>query len=42
VPTTLSLPDATVDRLIAIGRRLLRESPEFQALVAGLRASAPP
>lgn len=37
VPTTLGLPDATVDRLIAVGRQVLRESPEFQELLANLR-----
>ena len=37
VPTTLSLPDATVDRLIAVGRKLLRESAEYQSLVERLK-----
>ncbi len=36
VPTSLSLDDETVDRLIQIGRRMLRESPEFQSLVTEL------
>ena len=40
VPTTLSLPDATVDRLIAVGRKLLRESTEYQSLVERLEAPA--
>jgi len=35
VPTSLSLPDETVDRLIAVGRKLLRESPDYQGLVEG-------
>jgi NTE family protein len=38
VPTALSLPDATIDRLIAAGRQLLRESPEYRALVEALRS----
>ena len=37
VPTSFVLPDDTVDRLIAVARRLLRESPEFQALVRDLQ-----
>ncbi len=37
VPTALSLDDETVDRLIAIGRQLLRESEEFKSLLAELR-----
>ena len=36
VPTSLGLDEETVDRLIQIGRRLLRQSAEFQALVAEL------
>ncbi len=36
VPTSLSLDEETVDRLIQIGRRMLRESPEFQLLVTEL------
>ena len=40
VPTTLSLPDATVDRLIAVGRKLLRESAEYQSLVEHLKPPA--
>ena len=38
IPTTFTLPDETVDRLIEAGRRLLRESPEFQRLLAALHA----
>jgi len=37
VPTALQLDDATVDRLIALGRKLLRESPDYRALVEALR-----
>jgi NTE family protein len=37
VPTALTLEAESVDRLIAIARRLLRESPDFQALVAELK-----
>lgn len=37
VPTSLDLDDETVDRLIAIGRRLVRDSPEYRELVAALR-----
>ena len=33
LPTSLQLPDESVDRLRAAGRRLLRESPEFQAAI---------
>ena len=38
LPTTLALDDETVDRLVEAGRRLLRESPDFQALLAELTA----
>lgn len=37
VPTSFSLPTKTVDRLIAVARQLLRESPEYQALLGDLR-----
>ena len=37
VGTSFNLDDETVDRLIEVGRRLLRESPDFQQLVASLR-----
>ena len=37
IGTSFNLDDETVDRLIAVGRRLLRESPDFQQLVASLR-----
>ena len=36
VPTSLGLDEETVDRLVEIGRRLLRESEEFQELLAEL------
>jgi NTE family protein len=41
IPTALSLPDETVDRLTALGRRLLRESPDYQAIVAHLQQPIP-
>jgi NTE family protein len=43
VPTSFRLPNSTVDRLIAVARRLLRESPDFQDLLreAGSIAPAP-
>ena len=37
VPTSFRLPDETVDKLIGLARRLLRESPDFAALLDGLR-----
>jgi NTE family protein len=37
IGTTLSLPEDTVDKLRETGRRLLRESPEFQQLLAHLQ-----
>jgi NTE family protein len=37
LPTSFVLGDEEVDKLRAVGRRLLRESPEFQALLAELR-----
>ena len=40
VPTSFGLDDETVDRLIEVGRRLLRESPEFQRLLAELETDA--
>jgi NTE family protein len=42
VPTALGLPDKTVDRLIAVGRQLLRESPEFRQLVTSLQRAPEP
>jgi hypothetical protein len=41
VPTRFALPEATVDRLIDVGARLLRESPEYRALLIEARASQP-
>jgi NTE family protein len=40
IPTTLSLEDHQIDRLQAVSARLMRESPEFQRLMRGLRQSA--
>jgi NTE family protein len=37
VPTSFNLPDETVDRLRDVARRLLRESEDFQRLLALLR-----
>jgi len=34
VKTSFSLDDETVDRLIAVGGRLLRESPDFKDFLA--------
>ena len=39
VPTSLSLDDESVDRLIRIARQLLRESPEFQTMVTELKGT---
>ena len=36
VPTSFKLSDEQVDRLIAVGRQLLREHPDFQRLLADL------
>ena len=36
VPTSFALSDEQVDKLIAVGRELLRKNPEFQRFVAGL------
>ena len=36
VPTSLGLSEEVVDRLIALGRQLLRESDEFQNLIRTL------
>ncbi len=41
VPTALSLEAESVDRLVAIGRRLLRESEEFQNMLAELKRRRP-
>ena len=42
IPTSLSLTDEQVDRLIETGRRLLRRNPEFQHLVADLGGRVSP
>jgi hypothetical protein len=42
VPTSFSLPGETVDRLIEEGRKLLRESPDFQRLKANLQGPGGP
>jgi len=39
VPTAFTVSDAEVTQLIAAGRQALRESPEFQALLASLDAA---
>ena len=39
VPTSFKLSDEQVDRLIAVGRQLLREHPDFQRLLADLNNS---
>jgi len=39
IPTSFTLSDKQVDQLRDAGRRLLRESPEFQNLVAEMRAT---
>ncbi len=36
IPTSLTLTEEQVDELIGAGRQLLRENPDFQALVKGL------
>lgn len=41
VPTAFSVPRADIDRLIEAGRHILRESPQFRALLQSLPASAP-
>jgi NTE family protein len=44
IPTSLALSGEQVDRLIAVGRELLRHNPEYQRLLASLGGvtSAPP
>src|SRR6185295_20110442 len=37
LPTTFELPPASVDRLRAVGRRLLLEDPNFQQLIEDLK-----
>ncbi|MDN8614396.1 patatin-like phospholipase family protein [Variovorax ginsengisoli] len=40
IPTSFALDKEQVERLIATGRELLRSNPEYQRLLAGLRAQA--
>jgi len=42
VPTSFTLSDETVDRLIAVARSLLREAPEFQELLRDLSPARTP
>ena len=41
IPTSFALSDEQVDRLIATGRTLLRENPDFQRLVRSLGGAVP-
>ena len=41
IPTSLALSGEQVDRLIAVGRELLRHNPEFQRLLASLGGAVP-
>jgi NTE family protein len=41
LPTSFTLSDEAVDRLIDAGRRLLRESPDYQRMLAALGGAAP-
>jgi hypothetical protein len=41
LPTSFDLDDEAVERLMSAGRQLLRDDPEFQALLAELAAPAP-
>ena len=38
IPTSFVLDDEQVDRLIAVGRELLRNNPDYQRFLAGLRS----
>lgn len=40
IPTSFALSNEQVDRLIATGRQLLRDNPEFQRLLANLQGPA--
>lgn len=40
IPTRLQLPAATVDRVVAVGARILRESPELQRMLSDLEQEA--
>jgi NTE family protein len=42
IPTSFALSAEQVDRLIATGRQLLRDNPEFQRLLASLRVQGGP
>jgi NTE family protein len=42
IPTSFALSTEQVDRLIATGRQLLRDNPEFQRLLASLQGQAGP
>jgi len=42
LPTTFELPRETIDRLRAVGRRLLNEDPEFQKLMKALKGTPAP
>jgi hypothetical protein len=42
LPTTFELPRETVDKLRAVGRRLLREDPKFQDLLKALNDTLSP
>ena len=41
IPTSLALSGEQVDRLIAVGRELLRNNPEYQRLLASLGGAVP-
>ena len=41
LPTSFELPRETIDRLRAIGRKLLSEDPEFRELLKALRGCLP-
>lgn len=42
LPTTFALPREDVDALIAVGKKLLEDSPAFQRLLRGLAGAPPP
>jgi hypothetical protein len=41
LPTTFELPRETIDKLRAVGRRLLNEDPEFRKLMKALNGTPP-
>jgi NTE family protein len=41
LPTTFELPRESIDKLRAVGRRLLNEDPEFQRLMKALKGTPP-